>query len=151
MNRSSVVGWTALAWAAGFSYLGLASELPPLPGVEVWERVDLVGHFGASGLLAALVAAWLMLARLPDPGPAVVAAAVLTIVLGLTIEVVQMGRPGRTFELADAVANGIGAVVGAGIYAGVSGRGARPEVAALVVTGLGLVATVAVVVIAVGN
>lgn len=151
VNLTNLVGWAALAWAIAFTYLGLASDLPPVPGDELWERADLLGHLGASGLLACLVSAWLTTARKLDPGNAFLVAAASALALGTAIELIQLTRPARSFEEADAMANALGAVAGAWAYRSVAARANRAVTATRVVTGLGLVASAAVLILAIGS
>lgn len=108
-------GWVALAWATAFAYLGLTSDVPrvDVPGLE---RVDFLGHAGASLLLAVLVGEWLVRRRGRGRRSGLAVAFALTVALGLAIEVTQTRVPARAFETLDVVADVVGAGLGVWAY-----------------------------------
>ncbi|HYC49287.1 MAG TPA: VanZ family protein [Burkholderiales bacterium] len=93
---------TGVALVAAVIYLSIAPRLdaPDVPGG------DKVGHFVAYGA----VMLWFMQAALSRGSRALIG---LTLVaLGIALEFVQAGIPGRSFEIADMFANSIGVAIG---------------------------------------
>ena len=79
--------------------------LMPLP-FALLSRTDLLGHFLLFGVMTFLIIAF---ARSRSQ---VIALSFLTIVYGIALEFAQAHVPGRTFDIADAIANGIGGIAG---------------------------------------
>lgn len=117
-SRSPVAGWLAFAWAVCFAYLGLAPRLD-LPASRI-DRVDLIGHLLASALLAALLSEWLT--GRPSLRRSTLAGAALAAALGVVIEAIQLLVPQRSAEIADLVADLVGAGAGAWAYGIVRAR-----------------------------
>lgn len=136
-------GWVTLGWATAFAYLGLTAAAP-VPEVTSWDHVDLIGHAGASFLLAALLSEWLVMRRATDRSAGLMAAGLGALAFGLLIETLQMGRPTRTFEIADAVADLIGSGLGPWVWGVVARSSPSPGVWSLVVVSVGILATASV-------
>lgn len=117
-------GWVALGWAGAFAYLGLA--VAPIPEVTDWDHMDLLGHAGASFLLAVLLSEWLVMRRATTRSAGLIAAGLGTLAFGLLIETLQTGRPTRSFEMADVAADLIGSGLGPWVWGAVT-RGGRPS------------------------
>ncbi len=115
-------------------FLSVRPQFGPLP--EIW-RIDKLYHFLAYAVMGFLWA-WTLLGRVSfkraEPawrdGRAtrriVAAAFVISTLFGVAMEVLQHFTPLRSAEAMDAVANALGALVGAvvaGWWAGLKGRG----------------------------
>ncbi|MGI9419197.1 MAG: VanZ family protein [Geminicoccaceae bacterium] len=88
------------------SWPGIAvALLTPLP-FRLISRTDLLGHFLLFFVMTTAVIAFAR-GRLQ-----IVTLAFLTIVYGVALEFGQAYVPGRTFDIADAIANGVGGIVG---------------------------------------
>ena len=115
-----LVGWSlcvVVASAATPPGDGLAAA-PFGLGVDKWV------HFGAYAVTAYLAAVAL---RARD-ARRLALAAVVAVVLGGSVELLQATLPARQAGLADAAANAVGAVVGAAAYAVVErARGSGPD------------------------
>ena len=139
-------GWVTLGWAAAFAYLGLTAAAP-VPEVTDWDHIDLLGHAGASFLLAALLSEWLVMRRATDRSAGLMAAGLGALAFGLLIETIQTGRPTRSFEIADVVADLIGSGLGPWVW-GVATRSSRfPGVWSVGVVSVGILAIVSVAVL----
>lgn len=123
-------GWAALAWAGAFLYLGVTPSPPVVPGLDF---LGWVGHAGASALLGILVADWLLVRRSAGRLPALGGGLVIAWLLGAIIEVLQLGSDARAFEVADLVADGVGAAAGVWLHWFLSGRVRRGALSAWVV------------------
>lgn len=134
-------GWIALLWAACFLYLGMSASPPRLP-VSGFERLDLVGHAGAAGLLAVLVGEWLLVGRGMTGERGLGWAFGAAAGLGMVIEVMQTTSTVRSFEALDLVADLVGAGAGVLLYAYAADRVPRRALTPMVL-GAGLVAVVA--------
>ena len=92
-------GVIAVAW------LSLAPH-DAIPEVDVWDKL---GHFSAYAVLA-------MCGGLAFPtGRAEVAVGVLIVAYGCILEIAQLYIPGRSGTVEDAIADGLGVMVGVGI------------------------------------
>lgn len=109
--------WARVTLAAGVAAVVLAGSLVP-PPTEVGQPIgpfglveaDAWSHALSYGVLAISVA-YALLAR---SGERLLVAVVAAVAFGLAVEGLQYGVPWRSFELADAVANAVGALVAAG-------------------------------------
>jgi hypothetical protein len=108
-----LVSLALLAWTSAILAVSVAPGrvLPDLTGK------DLVAHALAYTVLAALLFSWLAVIRGKSRLSAWALAVVFAALYGAALEVVQRFVPGRDSSLADAVANTMGAVVGAGLAA----------------------------------
>ena len=79
--------------------------LTPLP-FKLISRSDLLGHFLLFGVMTVSVIAF---ARSRTQ---IIALSLLSITYGVALEFAQAYVPNRTFDVADAVANGIGGIAG---------------------------------------
>ncbi len=93
------------------------SAFPPPEQVPRWPHFDKLLHFGAYGLLAALICRALNTAALFHGKPVrlITCGIVLTTLYGLSDEWHQSFVPGRSAELADLLADFAGALVGSTI------------------------------------
>ncbi len=91
-------------WCLSWPAIAVAL-LTPLP-FRLISRTDLLGHFLLFFVMTAVVIAFAR-SRLQ-----VATLALLTIVYGIALEFGQAYVPGRTFDVADAIANGVGGIVG---------------------------------------
>ena len=91
-------------WCLSWPAIALAL-LTPLP-FRLISRTDLLGHFLLFFVMTAAVVAFAR-TRLQ-----IVVLALLTIAYGIALEFGQAYVPGRTFDIADAIANGAGGIVG---------------------------------------
>lgn len=113
--------------AAVWSILIAAALLvtgPEMGPAAPWiRRLEAVGGDKAVHALLFLVQAWLVARILPAPRTVrwLACAAGLALAYGGLTEGVQLVVPGRSAELSDLVADGVGAVLGA-VAAGLSGR-----------------------------
>lgn len=136
-------GWVTLGWAGAFAYLGLTA-VAPVPEVTSWDHIDLIGHAGASFLLAALLSEWLVMRRAIDRSAGLMAAGLGALAFGLLIETLQTGRPTRSFEMADVFADLIGAALGPWVW-GFASRSSRSSgVRSVVVVSVGILAIASV-------
>ena len=94
----------AVLWGA--AWLGVAAALLLPLGVSTPGRSDLAGHFLLFGAMAFGTVGF---SRRPGQ---LACLALATIALGTALEFAQDLVPYRTFELIDAVANGVGALAG---------------------------------------
>lgn len=101
------VGPVAFVWAAVYVYIGVTAITPAVAPRGRW---DLVAHAAATALLAVLFFEWLRHRPVSETPPAARSAVVGACVLGLAVEVVQALVPHRGFEVADLVADAVGAV-----------------------------------------
>lgn len=96
----------ALAWAAIIASLAGASSLPSAPRVPHFDKL---AHFGAYAVLGVLLGwGWLSAGRRPGRGWLLLFA----LLLGLSDEVRHARNPARTAEVADWVADALGAMTG---------------------------------------
>jgi VanZ family protein len=106
MPRRLIVYAPALLWALLLLWVGGSTELPTMPPVR---HLDKVMHFGAYGVLGTLLgASWVSAARQPWWGWLLGAA----LLLGALDEYRQSRTPGRDAEVADWVADALGASAG---------------------------------------
>jgi VanZ family protein len=104
--------WPALL-TAGAIFAASSTRGSSLPG-GLPPGSDKVVHLGVYGLLGALVARALLLrSGALLSGRALVASAGLALAYGLSDEIHQLFVPGRSFEVADLVADALGAALGA--------------------------------------
>ncbi len=111
---SETVSRTAWVWPVALAAVIFAwSSRSRVPDVGDWiPHFDKVVHFAVYGLLGVLVC------RLGRGARAAVLAVVLTSAYGVTDEWHQSFVPGRSAELADWVADTLGALAAVGCYAG---------------------------------
>jgi VanZ family protein len=93
----------------GAAWLGVAAGLLLPAAVATPDRTDLVAHFLLFGAMAFGAVGF---SRRPGQ---LACLALATVALGVALEFAQKLVPYRTFDVIDAVANGVGALVG---YAG---------------------------------
>jgi VanZ family protein len=115
----------ALAWAA---LIVLLSSRPTLP-VPLEAGSDKIAHFGAYAVLGLLTAR-----AFSATGYSAVAAILAVILFGATDELHQSFVPGRSADLADWIADSLGAVAGVSLYHWIMLRGGRTPRAAEVRT-----------------
>lgn len=95
---------SCLVWC--LAWPGIAALLlTPLPFALV-SRTDLLGHLL---LFAVMTAALITFAR---SRVQIVSLSILSIAYGIALECAQAYVPGRTFDVADAVANALGGMIG---------------------------------------
>ncbi len=113
----------ATAWAALIAAALLVTGPEMGPAAPWIRRLESVGGDKAVHAGLFLVQAWLVARILPSPRSVrwLACAAGLALVYGAFTEGVQLVVPGRSAELSDLVADGIGAVLGA-VAARVAGR-----------------------------
>ena len=114
--------------AVGLLLLVIILSLGPSPaGVDIFDLSDAILH--ALGY-AGLTAAWLMAivrrpgrsaGPLPAGAPVVVTAILAT---GIAIEIIQPAF-GRVAQVADVLADAVGAAIGVGVWAALTTRGGR--------------------------
>lgn len=121
--RRRFAAWAPPAiWAAvifGLSSLS-ASHVPVLPG-----QTDKLVHGTVYAILGALCFRAIAMTWTWPHRPAVAIATLLALLYGITDEIHQTFTPGRTPDWRDAVADMIGGLVGALVFAAVSRRQAR--------------------------
>lgn len=105
----------AVAWACVLLAMAVVRDLGPLEDVQVVAHQDIAGHFIEYVVLGALIAFALMHATAQTPLEAFLVTVALGAVYGLLLEAVQLFLPWRTASASDAVANTLGAVMGAAI------------------------------------
>jgi VanZ family protein len=106
MPRRLIVYAPALLWALLLLWVGGSTELPTMPPVR---HLDKVMHFAAYGVLGALLAAsWVCAGRWPWWGWLMGGA----LLLGALDEYRQSRTPGRDADVADWVADALGASAG---------------------------------------
>jgi VanZ family protein len=128
---SAPTGWRRRLWSWGPALLiaaGIfgASSLPAAQLPEVgFPGIDKLEHGLVYALLGAALARGWRLSRARTTGtfttrtrlaPAWLAAALATLAYGLSDELHQLLVPGRMFDLADLVADGVGGALGAAAY-----------------------------------
>lgn len=113
--------------------------MPPRLRVSGFERLDLVGHAGAAGLLAMLVGEWLLVRRGWARGRGLGWALAAAAGLGMFIEGVQITSSVRSFEALDLLADLVGACAGVLLYAFAAARVPRRTLTPLML-GAGLLA-----------
>lgn len=111
------IGFATLVWAVVYVYLGV---VPISPGRVPGGRFDLVAHFVATALLAALLIDWQLRRPVASPVPARLPV-VVACVLALGVELIQALISFREFEVVDLVADALGAVGVGWSYPRVSG------------------------------
>lgn len=111
--------WLRVALAVGVAAVVLAaSVVPPPPGADQslgpfgLLGADKWAHAGGYALLVAAVA----YARLDRSRRQLIVAVAVAATFGLAVEGLQHGVPWRSFSLADAAANAVGALVGAAVW-----------------------------------
>ena len=118
-------GWRQRLWRWGPALLiaaGIfgASSLPRAQLPEAgFPGIDKLEHGLAYALLGAALARGWRLSRAPTTGAfatAWIAAALAALAYGLSDELHQLLVPGRMFDLADLVADGVGGALGAAAY-----------------------------------
>jgi VanZ family protein len=102
-------------WAVVLLAMAVARDLGPLDQMQVVAHQDLAGHFVEYVVLGALLAFALMHATDQTPLEAFLVTVALGALYGLLLEGVQLFLPWRTASASDAVANTLGAVLGAAI------------------------------------
>jgi VanZ family protein len=106
MPRRLIVYAPALLWALLLLWVGGSTDLPTMPSVR---HLDKVMHFGAYGVLGALLgASWIRAGRRPWWGLLMGAA----LLFGALDEYRQSWTPGRDAEVADWFADALGASTG---------------------------------------
>ena len=115
MGKGRRVWFLAAAWAVT---IFLLSSIPgrSMPQVEVL-RYDKVVHAVVYAVLGGLLFAAIRQSSSLTRGRVVAIAALFAVVYGLTDEFHQLFVPGRSAELNDALADGIGGLFGASIAA----------------------------------
>jgi VanZ family protein len=109
----------AALWAFFIAYLAGASNLPPVPTVT---HLDKVAHFGAYFVLGCLLGlGWLAAGRRPGRGWLLL----LAMLLGVSDEIRQARRPDRSGEVADWLADAVGAAAGIALVTNWPRRGRR--------------------------
>jgi len=102
-------GWLRIVWLAAAIAVIVGSLLPqsslPMRALDRLDISDKVLHFAAYAVLAFLPA-------LHERWPAVAAALLGAVALGVLLEFLQKLSPSRSFELADMVADVSGVVCG---------------------------------------
>ena len=107
MTRRLLAWLPAAAWAGLIYWL---SSLPTVPAPEV-PYIDKVAHFGAYGVLGALLAFAAHRSRVP-----LAAAVVLGVLYGASDEIHQMYVPGRSADVLDWCADAAGVLAAAYLY-----------------------------------
>jgi VanZ family protein len=106
MRRILLAYAPALAWGVVIAVLAGATELPPTPRVDHFDKVL---HFGAYFVLGALLGVgWVLAGRRPGRGWLLL----LALLLGTTDEVRQARMPERSGEVGDWLADAAGATTG---------------------------------------
>lgn len=93
-----------LAWCLSWPAIAILL-LMPLP-FALLSRTDLLGHFMLFGVMTVSVVAFARSRK------QIIALSLLSIAYGSALEFAQAYVPGRTFDAADAIANGIGGIAG---------------------------------------
>jgi VanZ family protein len=111
----------AALWALFIAYLAGAPNLPPVPTAT---HLDKVAHFGAYFILGCLLGlGWLAAGRRPGRGWLLLFA----MLLGVSDEIRQARRPDRSGEVADWLADAVGAAAGIALVTHWPRRGRRNE------------------------
>lgn len=105
----------AVAWACVLLAMAVAHDLGPLEEMQVVAHQDVAGHFVEYVVLGALIAFALMHATAQTPLEAFLVTVAVGAAYGLLLEGVQLFLPWRTASASDAMANTLGAVMGAAI------------------------------------
>jgi VanZ family protein len=106
----AVVALLNLGYAAFISWLALTPNPPGFGGAFDW-----LFHATAFGVQAALL--YSLCRRFWSPVISLLAAGAASIAYGSLIEVLQLGVPGRLFEVSDLVANACGVALSAAVLA----------------------------------
>jgi VanZ family protein len=115
MAKAQRYWWLVAAWAILIFVLSSipGKSMPDIPGL----RYDKLLHGAVYSVLAALFFLALRRASSLGTGRVVAAAALFALAYGLTDEFHQLFVPGRSADLYDALADGIGGLLGASIAA----------------------------------
>jgi VanZ family protein len=106
MRRSLLAYLPAAAWAVVIALAAGATQLPPMPRVDHFDKVL---HFGAYFVLGALLGGgWVVAGRRPGRGWLLL----LALLLGASDEVRQAGMDHRSGDAADWLADAAGATAG---------------------------------------
>lgn len=147
LKRVALVGWTVVAWVAAFTYLATAAQVPQAPALGTTATIEVLGHFVATFVLAVLLAELLTTRWGLNIVRGVAAAALIAILLALSLEVLQLFRPGRSVQTIDVVFDIAGGVAGSGVYFVAARRWRRVASWSVLAVGLLAVALTAVAVV----
>jgi VanZ family protein len=134
MRRAALIGSVTLAWFAAFIYLAITTDIPQAPIVGTTATIEALGHFVATFVLALLLAELFAALGVLNMWRRVARAGFAAAMLALSIEAMQLFRPGRGAEAIDVGLDLAGAVVGAGAYLIAAGRVSPGAVRRAVVT-----------------
>jgi VanZ family protein len=113
--RAYLYAAPAAVWAGVLLALALARDLGPLETVQIVPQQDKLYHFVEYFVLAALIAFALVRTGRWVPLERFLLTVSLSALYGLLLEALQAFVPGRSASALDAVANTLGAIVGAAI------------------------------------
>jgi VanZ family protein len=147
LKRAVLVGWTVVAWVAAFTYLATAALVPQAPALGTTATIEVLGHFVATFVLAVLLAELFTTRWGLNIVRGVAAAALIAILLALSLEVLQLFRPGRSVQAIDVVFDIAGGVAGSGVYFVAARRWRRVASWSALAVGLLAVALTAVTVL----
>lgn len=127
--RRAIFFWTPLfLYMLAVFLVSVSPNPPPLP--EIWQ-MDKVAHFGAYSVMGLLWARalyrWPGRASGLNPSRRMALAVVVIALFGAFIEVCQMYVPGRSADVMDALANGVGGFLGVVVYGRIMRRMRRPS------------------------
>ena len=120
--RAYLYAAPAAVWAGVLLALAVARNLGPLEAVQIVPQQDKLYHFVEYLVLAALIVLALSRTGRWVPVERFLLTVSLSALYGLLLEAMQAFVPGRTASALDAVANTLGAVVGAALLLWAHGR-----------------------------